>query len=234
VRSALLLAHPARREGGAAPDSAIIATVIGVVPSVRRPNHEHPDQIIYLPGNSEYESAAFFYVRTRGDAAASRGAVRAVLRELDPRLPILRVQTVGEVLDESATGVAQMASGAGAMGVVALLLAALGLWAVLSFIVEQRRYEIGVRMALGAGAATVTRMVFRQSLLLAGIGIGLGALIAAGAASGLRNLLFGLPPLDPVAFVGSTMLLLVVALLASLGPARRAARVDPMVALRAE
>jgi hypothetical protein len=128
------------------PDSAVVATVIGVVPAVQRPHHDHPDQIIYVPGSDLYERAGFFYIRTRGNATDARDEIRAALRELDPRLPVVTMQSLGQALDESAQSVVQMASGVGAMGTIALLLAALGLSAVLSFIVEQRRYEIGVRM----------------------------------------------------------------------------------------
>jgi putative ABC transport system permease protein len=137
-------------------------------------------------------------------------------------------------LDRLGGGTKQLASGVGLMGTVALLLAALGLASVLAFVVEQRWYEIGVRMALGAQAGNVTWMVLRQSMVLAGIGLLVGTLVAAGAATGLRGVLFGLPPIDPIAFGGSTLVILVVAALASAGPARRASRVDPMVALRAE
>ena len=104
--------------------------------------------------------------------------------------------------------------------------------AVLSFIVEQRRYEIGVRMALGARTGSVTALVLRQSLVLGAIGTGVGALVAAGTSVFLRGMMFGLPPIDPVAFTGSALLMLAVVVLASAVPALRAARVDPMVSLR--
>jgi putative ABC transport system permease protein len=152
------------------------------------------------------------------------------MRELDPRLPAAEAVTLGEALDEIGRGTSQIASGAGVMGIIALLLATLGLSAVLSFVVEQRRYEIGVRVALGAQSSAVMCLIVRQSLGLAALGIVVGALIAAAAATTMRGILFGLPPIDPIAFAGSTMLLFVVALLASAGPARG----DPLVALRAE
>jgi ABC-type antimicrobial peptide transport system permease subunit len=167
------------------------------------------------------------------DANALRGAVRATMRDLDPHLPIASIATLGDVLDQSAAPVRQLASGMGAMGVIAMLLAALGLSALLSFIVEQRRFEIGVRIALGARAGTVTRMVLGQSMALTLIGVVVGTLIAAAGALTMEALLFGLPPLDPVAFSASTAFVVIVALLSSIIPARQAARVDPMVTLRA-
>lgn len=209
---------------------ARIVTVVGVVRTMDKPRHEAGGMITLAA--SAFSARPTFYLRARGDAAALRPTVRAIMRELDPHLPVLEVATYGESLDLNAAPVTQLAQGAGGMGLVALLLAALGLSSVLAFVVEQRRREIGVRVALGAESGTITRMILRQSLKLVGIGIFAGALIAAGAATGLRSILFGLSPINPAAFVGSTAIMLVVALLSSVVPARRAAKVDPMVALR--
>jgi putative ABC transport system permease protein len=206
-----------------------------VVPAAKRdPRDESPHSIITISASGEYSPRSRLYVRTTGSASALRNAVRSVIRELDPVVPTPAIATLGESVAEVTAGAAQIGLGAGAMGVVALMLASLGLFAVLAFIVEQRRYEIGVRIALGAESRTVTRMILRQSLGLSGVGIAVGAVVAVAAVTLMRNMLYGLPPIDPVAFIGSTTLLFVIALFASAIPARRAARVDPMVVLKSE
>jgi predicted permease len=212
--------------------SATVVTVVGVIPATRRPRNEDPAWLIITPAANTYSSRAHFYVRTSRDAAQLRTSVLNALQELDARLPVPAAPTLRESLDQDASGIAQIGTGVGAMGTIALLLAALGLSAVLSFVVEQRRYEIGVRIALGARSSTVTWLVLRQSLGLSALGIVVGAIIAGATAILLRGILFGLPPIDPVSFAGSTAILLVVALLSSAAPARRAAGVDPATAMR--
>jgi predicted permease len=212
--------------------TASVLTVIGVVPPVNDDPRDTPAGVITLPAGERYEPRARLYVRAHGNAADLRGPVRNVMRGLDDRLPVASMATLEESRREAAASVAQIAQGVGAMGTVALLLAALGLSAVLAFIVEQRRYEIGVRIALGARSVAVTWMILRQALVLSGIGIAGGALVAGVTATLLRSILFGVPPIDPVAFGGSTAILLVVAILSSVAPARRAANLDPMIALR--
>jgi predicted permease len=215
-------------------DEAAIATVVGLVPTVRDPHGHNDDGVIFVPGAGRYDARSTFYVRTRGNAADLAAPARALIRDLDPRLPAATVRTLGEALDELGATATQMASAAGAMGGIALLLAALGLSTVLSFIVEQRRREIGIRMAVGARPAAVTWMVVRQSLQLSLIGIALGAAVAGAVATLLRGILFGLPPLDPISFSAAAAALVIVTLLSSAAPASRAAAVDPMVSLRAE
>src|SRR5688572_13338799 len=211
-------------------------TVIGVVPTLRRdPRDDGPKEVITVPASVDaYDPGARIYVRTRGSASDLRASVRAAVRALDPRLPPPTVTTAAAAVAEVVGGVTQIASGVGAMGTIALLLAALGLSAVLAFIVEQRRYGIGVRIALGAPSGAVVWMVLRQALVLAGIGVGAGALIAVATTTLLRSVIFGLPPVDFVAFAGSAGIIMIVAVLATLAPAGRAARVDPVVALRAD
>ncbi len=215
-------------------ENARVATVVGVVPTVLDPRDDTPEGVIYLPARGQYFARATFYVKSRVDADAMRSTVASVLRDLDPNLPVALVATLRESLRENMASVAQLATGAGAMGVIALLLAALGIATVMSFVVEQRRYEFGVRMALGARGSTVARMFFRQALVWCATGAVVGAAIAASVTTLLRGVLFGLSPIDPGAFSASTVIIVIVALASTLGPARQAARVDPMIAIRSE
>jgi ABC-type antimicrobial peptide transport system permease subunit len=172
--------------------------------------------------------------RTSGDPLALTAAVKAALAELDSGLPLSDVATldqrVTETLARPRVNAALLCAFAGA----ALLLAAVGIYGVIAFGVVQRTRELGIRMALGAGASNLLHMVVSQGMrpVLAGVGLGL-----AGALAGtrlLRGLLFGVAPTDPTTFLVVTAFLLAVALLASYLPARRAARSDPMIALRNE
>jgi putative ABC transport system permease protein len=219
---------------GAASRGVTVATVIGVVPTIVNARAERPSGVVIVPAPETYRPRSVLYARARGSAAALKPSVRNAMRELDPRMPLRAVETLGDALDARGDPVAQMAAGVGAMGVVALLLSALGIAAVLSFAVEQRRHEIGVRMALGARPRAVQTMILRQSLALVIAGVVIGALLAAAGATTVRGILFGLPPIDPIAFTASTVIIVAVALASSAGPARRAARVEPLVALRGD
>jgi putative ABC transport system permease protein len=123
---------------------------------------------------------------------------------------------------------------AGSLGLVVLLLSAIGLYGVTSYAVNRRTREIGVRMALGADHGSVLRLVVRQGLMLTALGVTLGLVAGAAGAQVMRSLLFGISAFDPVAFGGATLLFGAVSLAASYLPARRATRIDPMIALRAE
>jgi putative ABC transport system permease protein len=155
-----------------------------------------------------------------------------MVRELDPNLPLYRIQTVEQIVADSLSRprffVVLLAVFAG----VALALAAVGLYGVLAYAVRQRTREIGVRIALGARGADVLGLVVRQGLYLTVVGVVLGAAGAAVATRTLKSLLFGVEPLDPLSFIAACVVLLGVAALACFLPARRAARVDPLCALR--
>ncbi len=173
-------------------------------------------------------------VRTTGDPQALKAELRAELRRMDPGLPVIRIDSVEEQLDESVTIERLIATLSGWFGAVAAALACLGLYGLLSYAVARRRNEIGVRLALGATPAQIRHLVLRESswLVLLGMMIGVPATFAATRLIASR--LFGVGANDPFTMVGTLLLLAAVCGLASVAPAHRAARVDPMVALRYE
>jgi ABC-type antimicrobial peptide transport system permease subunit len=169
--------------------------------------------------------------------AALAPAVREVLRQMDPNLPIYNVRTMEEHLNDSAFAMMPLRFGAvlaGVQGLLGLLLAAMGLYGVVSYVVSQRTREIGVRMALGARSFDIIRLVVRDGLRLTLIGLAIGLLVSLGFTAILTKVLYGLTPAATPVFVAVVMLLAGVALLACYLPARRAAKVDPMHALRCE
>jgi putative ABC transport system permease protein len=172
--------------------------------------------------------------RTSGDPISIAATIRAQIREIDASLPVTEVQTMAEVV--SASGGPQRFNTVllGSFAAVALLLAALGIGGVLATSVSRRTQEIGVRMALGAQRGEILRMVVRQGMLLALIGLAIGVPSALVLTRLLTSLLFQITPADPLTFAGVAALLVAVALAACYIPARRATRVDPMVALRYE
>jgi ABC-type antimicrobial peptide transport system permease subunit len=163
-------------------------------------------------------------------AAAARGAVR----DLDPDLPVARLETLAQIVAASIAQPRFYTTLLTAFAGTALVLAALGLFGVISVGVSQRTREIGVRMALGARAEDVLRLVLREAAALALVGIAVGLAAAFALSRTLSTLLFNLSPTDPVAFGVAPVVLLLTALVASLLPARRASNVDPIEALRSE
>jgi putative ABC transport system permease protein len=208
-------------------------TVVGVAPDAQVDTlGAEVGPFVYVPVAQRYMSRAALLVKSADGGMIPQ--VRALVRELNPNLPVTTAMTL-----EQATSVMlipQRIAGAVAasLGVVVLLLAAIGIYGVTSYSVNRRTREIGIRMALGADRATVLRLVIRQGLVLTAIGVALGLAAGAAGAQVLRSLLFGVSALDPVAFGGAALLFGLVALAASYLPARRATRVDPMMALRAE
>jgi putative ABC transport system permease protein len=157
-----------------------------------------------------------------------------MVAEIDRNLPILDLASLAEAIAPSLFPQRVAMWVAGSLGSVALLLALLGIYGVVSFSVAQRTREIGVRVALGADATRVLGMVLRQGMVPAGIGVAIGALAAVAVTRLIANLLYGVAPTDALAFGGAAGLLALAALSASWLPARRAAAVDPMTALRSD
>jgi putative ABC transport system permease protein len=176
----------------------------------------------------------FLVVRTASDPVSVAAAVRDVVHKVDPNLPITHLTTMDGLMSDSISPRRFSAVLVGIFATLALLLAAIGIYGVMSYTVGQRTQEIGVRMALGAQLASVRGMILGQTLKLTLIGVGVGLTVAFVVARFLTSLLFGVGTYDPVTFVGVALLLVGVAMAASYIPARRAMRVDPIVALRYE
>jgi predicted permease len=192
-------------------------------------------RVVYVPiAQEEQVDGASFYVRTASGAAAPGAAIRELMRGIDPTLPIFNLQTMEARMSDSLFTDRLLATLSTAFAVLATLLAAVGLYGVMSYAVARRRKEIGVRMALGADAGTVQRMVLREISVMAAVGIGTGLAAAIGLGQLVRSALFGLSPMDPVALAGAAVLLSVVVFVAGWMPARKASRVEPLRALRTE
>jgi predicted permease len=189
---------------------------------------------IYVPAAQMPEGVANYCVRTAGDPAAIFPAIRAAVSELDPTLPVINLRTQDEQIARINSEELLFARISGFFGFVALALACVGLYGLMSFLVLHRKGEIGLRMAVGALPAQVLRMILRESLALVGLGVALGLPAAYGSSRFIESMLFGLSPADSLTYGSVALILIVVALLASLLPALRAAQVDPMAALRSE
>jgi len=195
---------------------------------------EEPKPALFRPQLRDYSTNISLVARTKGDPRTALNEVQREMRSLDPTLPLYEVKTLTEHM-KIPLFPARMAAGAlGSFGVLALVLAAVGIYGVMSYVVAGRTREIGVRMALGAQSRNVRSLILRQGMTLALIGSVIGLVIAFGATRLLKSVLYGVSSSDPVTFLAFTFLLTVVALLACLLPAHRATRVDPMVALRSE
>jgi putative ABC transport system permease protein len=215
--------------------------IVGVVENVRhRGLQEDPEEIIYVPtltgaaAEPQVARTRELLVRVAGEPMAFLSMVRSEVRDLNSHLPVSNPRSLQDVARASAAATSFTMAILGAASLVALLLGLVGIYGVVSYVVTQRTREIGVRMALGATGASVRRMVVRQGLGLAGIGIGVGLVIAFWASRLMDSLLYGVNSHDPVTYGLVAVTLLAVAALASWIPARRAAGVDPATALRQE
>lgn len=209
--------------------------VVGVVGDVRdQAIATEPRPTLYLAHHQMPVGYLAFVVRTAGDPVALAGAAAREVRRLDPELPVFDVQPMADLVADSVAASRFYAGVLGLFAVIALLLAAVGLYGVLAFSVSERSREIGVRVALGAARGDVLRLVLRQGVSLAAAGLALGLVGAAGASHLLTSLLYGVTPTDPATFVAVPGVLAAAAVLACYFPARRALRLDPVVVLKQE
>jgi predicted permease len=225
-------------------------TVVGIVKDVRHNGLTTPaNEKFYVP-QSQWPRAAFQWddqsppvspirsmtlvVKSAGDPASVAASVRAVVRRLDPNLPVADVRTMDDVVGAALSTPRFTSMLLSTFAALALVLSAIGTYGVLSYIVSRRTREIGIRVAIGAGRGQVLTMVMSGGVSLALMGIGAGLVMALGMTRVLRGLLYGVTPLDPPTFAAVAVGLTAVAALASALPAWRASRVDPVIALKSE
>jgi predicted permease len=210
-------------------------TVIGVVGDVRYQGLDRGTGLaIYLPYNQAAAGAMHLLARTEGDPTQLIEAARQAVWSVDPQLAIYSARTMETILANSTWQRRLWGVSFGVFAVLALALAAVGIFGVMSYLVGQRTREIGIRMAIGAQGRDVLRLVIGQGLKLVGAGVAIGLIVALAMTRVMASLLFGVSATDPMTFASVALLLIIVAFLACWIPARRAAKTDPMVALRRE
>jgi len=195
---------------------------------------EAPRVFMYLPLQQWYRSDAVLIVKTHGDPSPIAQPLHAAVRSLDADVPLFDIRTIAEYLEVGVFLQRMIASILGAFGMLALLLATVGLYGVIAAIASQRTQEIGMRMALGARTIDIVTLIVRQGLSVVGLGVAIGLLAAFSATRLFKGLLVGVSATDTATFAGTTALLVAVALAATYLPARRAAALDPAAALRSE
>jgi len=219
-----------------APDAWM--TIIGVVGDVKHFGLDMPEEpTLYTPyaqTGAAWKRYGTLVARTQGEPTAFAAAMKKQIWQVDPQLPVTRVQTMSEVMALSFAERRFNMLLLGIFAAVALVLAGIGIYGVTAHAVTQRTHEIGIRMALGAQSGDVLKLIVRQGLTLALLGIAVGLAGAYALTHVLKTLLFAVSPTDPLTFLSISLLLMAVALLACWIPARRATKVDPMIALRCE
>jgi putative ABC transport system permease protein len=213
------------------------ATVVGVVADV----HERGYELAMKPGIytpitplDDGWTPDSLIIRTAGEPTALAPAVRRIVASVDPEQPVSELRTMDQIVDLDVADRQQQMTLLGAFAGLALVLASIGLYGVLSYAVTQRSREIGLRIALGASASSVVRMIVSRGLALTGIGLAIGLVAAWLATRAMKNLLYGVAATDPLTFAAVAALLGIIALIACWAPARRASRVDPITVLREE
>ncbi len=210
-------------------------TVVGVVEDIKQNWFDtQPQPTIYLPHEQAPSRDMYFAVRTAGDPMSVTSAARAMIQRLDAQMAVTQVNTLTREIDDSISPVRIIGRLMIVFGGVALLLAAVGMYGLLAHAVAQRTHEFGVRMALGADSRALLKLVLGQALTLCGVGVMVALPIVILMGTALAKLVFGLLTLNPAMICGLSLLLISVALAAAYVPARRAMRVDPLIALRYE
>jgi putative ABC transport system permease protein len=209
--------------------------IVGVVGDVRQSGLERePQDAVYLPIQQFAGYTATLFVRTLSDPAALQRQIAAAVHRIDPETALSNVRTLSEIRDEALSQRRLTTLLLELFALVALAITATGLSGLIAYSVSQRTHEIGIRIALGAQRSGVLAMILRQGMTSVAIGLGVGLVGALAVTRLVSGLLFGVEPTDPLCFIGSATVLVVVAVGACLVPARRATAIEPMVALRAE
>lgn len=217
-------------------------TIVGVSSNVKARGLDTPDEpAVYFPAAqidtfvvARMMRGMSYVVRTDGDPTALFNLIRRTVKEADPELPIVGLATLEDVVARSVAARRFNTAMLSAFAGLALVLAAIGIYGLMAYSVVQRTREIGIRIAIGASPGDVLALVVKQAARVAAVGVALGLIGAAGLTRLMESILFNVSPLDPLTFAGSALLLLAIAGLASYLPARRAARIDPQSAIRAE
>jgi predicted permease len=216
-------------------------TVTGVVGDIKDTALDRPgDQIVYCPILPAREDPRWsprdlaFVVRTTGDPTAAAGAVRRAIREIDPSLPVYRIRAFGDIVSQASARRSVTFLLIGCASAVALILGAMGLYGVMSYVVSLRRRELGIRLALGAQPGDIRWMVSRQGLTPAALGIAIGLAVALAVTPSLAALLYEVSPRDPAILALASLFVIAVVAIANAVPARRAAALDPAGTLRAD
>jgi len=213
--------------------------IVGVVQDSKQHSaKEKPAPRFYVPYfnpiGDDWTAGAAIVVRTAGDPSSVSSSIRSVMKQAAPNLPTVNVETIDQRLSDTLVTNRMIADLSGAFGVLAVVLVCIGLYGLMAYATSGRTNEIAIRMALGAQRSGILWLILRESLLLVLIGAAIGVPLVLAAGKWISSLLFGLQPTDPIALVFAIALMFAVGVLASYIPARRATRVDAMVALRQE
>ena len=209
--------------------------IIGVVGNIKHESlTEDTEPEVYVPFTQEPWFGMSILVRSAGDPLQLAGAVQQEILAVDKDQPVYNARLMERVVSESLAPQRVVMGMLGVFALIALVLAAVGIYAVMSYAVSQRTHEIGIRMALGAQPKDILKMIVGQGMLLTVVGVALGLVASYGLMQAMTRILFGVTATDPVTFTGISLLLMLVAFLANYIPARRATKVDPMIALRYE
>jgi len=209
--------------------------IVGVVRTAKYRNlRETPLPFIYIPLGQEPQRNMSLVVRTEGDPSLLRTSILATVRRVNANVPVFGVKTITEQIETALSADRMIAMLLAIFGGAALLLASVGIYGVVSYAVAQRTHEIGIRMALGANSTNVLRLVVRQGMGMVIVGVVVGLVASLALTQLIGSLLFGVTPTDITTFAVITAALLLIALIACYIPARRATKVDPLVALRYE
>jgi putative ABC transport system permease protein len=215
------------------PGEKTVRQVIGVVKTANYSTLGEPPQLcIYVPLEQSYSDEMVLYVRSQGDPQRILLPVQLAVRAAAPQILVDDVRTGWKIVDQALFGAEIGVALLSVFGLLALGLASIGLYGIIAYSVNQRRREIGVRMALGAAQQSVLLLIMREGMLLVAAGIAIGLLAALAAGRLLSRMLYGVSAGDPVSVVGAASVLLAVALVACYLPARAASRLDPLAALR--